>query len=121
MKENEYQAKLIGKLKRRFKGCVILKNDASYIQGIPDLIVLYNDMWALLEVKRSQKAFFSSAKTPEGRNQEYYISKLGQMSFAAFIFPENEQETLDALQRAFESYRKARLSQRKQVQLAPIR
>ena len=43
MLENKFQANLIKELKRLFPGCIVMKNDASYIQGIPDLLILYND------------------------------------------------------------------------------
>lgn len=96
MKERYYQGRLINKLENLFPGCVVLKNDANYIQGIPDLIILYNDRWACLEVKNDS----TSQVQP---NQDYYIERLNEMSFAAYIYPENEAEVLDALQRSFES------------------
>lgn len=73
-----------------------MKNDASYIQGIPDLIVLYKNKWATLECKRSATA----SKRP---NQEYYVERMDEMSFSRFICPENKEEVLDDLERAFES------------------
>lgn len=54
MLENKFQANLIKELKRLFPGCIVMKNDASYIQGIPDLLILYNDKWASLECKYSK-------------------------------------------------------------------
>lgn len=103
LKENQYQAKLIKKLTKMFPGCVVLKGDASYRQGTPDLILLWNDCWAALEVK-------SSAPANVQPNQDYYITTLSDMSFAAYIYPENEEEVLSALQQAFESPRGARVS-----------
>jgi len=94
--EGAYQAKLIRKLKRMFPGCVVMKNDPQYIQGILDLTVLYRDCWALLEVK-------VSADAPVRPNQRHYQEVLNDMSFAAFIYPENEREVLTALQEAFAS------------------
>lgn len=102
--EAKYQSTLIQKLKRKFPGCVILMNDASYQQGIPDLTVLYGLCWAMLEVKPSL-----DARTQP--NQEYFIRSLSEMSFAAFICPENEREILDELQKAFRSCRTTRVSQ----------
>lgn len=93
-KENEFQAGLIKEIKTRFPGAVVLKNDPNYIQGIPDLVVLYGMRWAMLECKRSN----SSSKRP---NQDYYIQKFGQMSFASFISPENKEEVLNELERSF--------------------
>ena len=56
MRERDYQAKLIKIIKARFPGCYVIKEDANYIQGLPDLLVLYNDHWATLEVKVSASA-----------------------------------------------------------------
>ena len=91
-KESDYQGLLIKKIKKLLPGAMVLKNDPDYIQGIPDLLVLYGNKWAALECKRSSKA----SHRP---NQDYYVSKMNDMSFSAFIFPENEAEVLDALQR----------------------
>lgn len=97
-KESAFQKRLIDSIKEMLPGAIVLKNDSSYIQGIPDLLVLYNDKWAALECKKDKKA----KKQP---NQEYYISSMNDMSYAAFIFPENEREVLDALQQALEPRR----------------
>lgn len=94
--EAKFQAKLIRKLKRMFPGCEILKNDANYRQGILDLTIFFGDTWAMLEVK-------ASATAKEQPNQDYYIRKFNGMSFAAKIYPENEEEVLAALQEAFSS------------------
>ena len=94
LKESRFQAKLINRLKDMFPGCIVMKNDSSYIQGIPDLTILYNNKWAMLECKQSENA----SRQP---NQEYYITKTSNMSFARFIYPENEEEVLRDLQRAF--------------------
>ena len=42
--ERDFQARLIRELKDIFKGCIIMKNDSSYIQGIPDLLILYKEL-----------------------------------------------------------------------------
>lgn len=103
MTESAYQAKLIRKLKRIFPGCVILKNDPNYQQGILDLTLLHGPFWAMLEVK-------ASARSSTRPNQEYFVQHLAGMSFAAFIYPENEEEVLSALQEAFASRGTARVS-----------
>ena len=50
MKESGFQRKLIQEIRNRFPGCAVLKNDPTYIQGFPDILVLYEDRWAALEV-----------------------------------------------------------------------
>lgn len=92
--ERDFQAKLIKELKAEFKGCMVMKLDSSYIQGIPDLLVLYNDKWAVLEVKRS-----SNAK--HRPNQDHYVKHMDEMSFSRFIYPENKEEVLDELRQVF--------------------
>lgn len=94
--ESKFQSDLIKELKVIFPGSIVLKNDSSYIQGIPDLLLLWNDRWATLEVKRSSTA-------PQQPNQEYYVNVMDEMSFSRFIFPENKEEVLDELQRSFRS------------------
>ena len=96
MLENAYQAKLIKRIKSRFPDCVVYKTNPNYIQGVPDLLVLFKDRWAALECKKSEHE-------PRRPNQEYYISKMNDMSYASFIYPENEEEVLNEVQRAFES------------------
>lgn len=105
MLESEFQKKLIDKLHDLFPGCVVLKNDSGYRQGIPDLTVLYRDRWAMLEVK-------ASAKAPVQPNQPYYVEWASMNSFGAFIHPSNEEEVLLALQQAFRSGRHSREIQR---------
>lgn len=94
--ESKFQADLILELKDRFPGCIVMKNDPNYIQGIPDLVILYGDRWASLEVKRSSTA-------TQRPNQEYYVELMNIMSFSRFIFPENKEEVLDELQQSFRS------------------
>lgn len=93
MKENKFQAQLIKKLEKIFPDGIVINNTGRYIQGFPDLLVLNDDKWAALECKRDKKA---SCRP----NQQYYVDKLNDMSFAAMVYPENEEEILDAVQRA---------------------
>lgn len=95
VRESEFQTKLIKELKKMFLGCIVMKNDASYIQGIPDLLILYKDKWAALECKKNTKA----KRRP---NQEHYVRLMDEMSFSRFICPENKEEVLHELQQAFE-------------------
>ena len=100
-KESEFQGSLIKKIKQRFPGCLVLKNDPTYIQGIPDLLILHNDKWAALECKKSKTDFRRSLK--KNKNQRYYVDKMNGMSYAAFIYPENEEEVLNEVQSALQS------------------
>lgn len=96
MKESKFQHDLIKEIKSKLDGCVIMKLDSGYIQGIPDLLILYKDKWAILECKRN-------AGAKHQPNQDYYVDKLNKMSFSRFIFPENKKEVLDELYRSFKS------------------
>lgn len=96
--EKIFQSELIKELKVLFPGCIILKNDPTYIQGIPDLLILFEDKWAALEVKKS----ITASHRP---NQEFYVNKMGRMSYANFIYPENKEVVLNELQEAFFSRR----------------
>lgn len=98
MPENSYQRGLIKRIERRFPGCMVIKNDPGYQQGILDLSIFYGNSWAQLEVK-------ASADSEIQPNQVYFVEKLNEMGFAAFIYPENESEVLDAMEQAFETSR----------------
>lgn len=94
-KESSFQSSLIKELKKRFDGCLVVKNDANYLQGICDLLILFGERWAALECK-------ASANSKHRPNQDYYIKKLDKMSFARFVYPENKEEVLNDLQQTFE-------------------
>lgn len=94
MLERDYQKKLVQKLKKIFPGCVVLKNDAQLKQGVPDLLVLFNDKWAALEVKRSETAHHQP-------NQDLKVERMNNMSYAAFIYPENEEKIFSELKEVF--------------------
>ena len=96
MLESKFQAKLIKDLENEFPGCLVLKNDSSYKQGIPDLSIFYRDKWAMLECKKDKTAGHQP-------NQDVYVERLNGMSYAAFIFPENREEILSELRQVFGS------------------
>lgn len=93
-KESSFQARLIKELKEQFKDCVILKNDANYLQGVCDLVIFFGKHWAMLECKASENAH----RRP---NQEYYVNKFNEMSYASFVYPENKDNVIDDLRRLF--------------------
>ena len=107
MKESNFQSNLKKEIRERFPGCYILKNDPNCIQGFPDLLILYEDRWAILECKKSEE----DAKHPRP-NQPYYVDKLNRMSFSRFIYPENKEEVLDDLYETFKTRRTARTIRR---------
>lgn len=90
MLENRFKTKLIDELEDLFPGCIVLHMDPTEIQGIPDLLILYKNRWAALEGKKTASASIRP-------NQGYYVDLMDRMSFAAFIYPENKDEVLDAL------------------------
>lgn len=105
MLEAKYQGDLIKRIKRKWPGCLVFKNDTRYIQGILDLTVLFpGGGWALLEVKVSEDA----ARQP---NQDYYVELANEMFYGSFIWPEIEDEVLDEIQQALYSRGTARSPQ----------
>ena len=95
MLESKFQANLIKEIKENLPGCIIMKTDPNYIQGMPDLLILHKNKWASLENKRSAKA----KKQP---NQQYYVDKMNEMSFSRFVCPENKEAVLSDLYKALE-------------------
>jgi hypothetical protein len=106
MLESRFKRKLIKELESLFPHCIIIHLDPNDIQAIPDLLILYQDRWAALEGKREENS-------PIQPNQEYYVDLMNKMSFASFIYPENKEEVLDALQHSLRSRRTARISRPK--------
>jgi hypothetical protein len=103
LNEAQYQYRLIKKVEKLLPGCFILRNDPRHIQGVPDVLILYKNKWAMLEVKLAGDANIQP-------NQEYYVGLLNDMSFASFINPQNEEEILGDLQHAFGLARETRVS-----------
>lgn len=88
--ESKFQSDLMKEIKAKYPGCVVLKNDSGYIQGIPDWTIFYKNKWATLECKKEKNAKVQP-------NQPYYVERLNDMSFSRFVYPENKDEVLDAL------------------------
>lgn len=94
MRENKFKQNLKKEIEEMFPGCLQFDLDPNEIQGIPDLLILYNDKWASLECKKEKDA-------PHRPNQDVYVERMNKMSFSRFIFPENKEEVLNELQRSF--------------------
>lgn len=103
--EGRFKTEFHKTLIETFPGCVLLKNDEMMLQGVPDTLLLWGRYWAMLEFK-------ASASAERQPNQDYWVDKFGEMSFAAFVYPENAEEILRALQLAFRPRRTTRISQR---------
>lgn len=101
--ESKYKVGLKQRIRQRFPGCILMKPDEQYMQGVPDILVLFKNTWAMLEVKRAKGA-------PKQANQDHWIRIFGNMSFASFIDPSNESEVLDAMESAFGLAREACVS-----------
>jgi hypothetical protein len=95
--ESAYKTGLCHRIRERIPGSLVLRLDPSDQQGIPDILVLFNDRWGTLEGKRD-------AKAPYQPNQPYFVELMNEMSFSAFIYPEIEEEVLHALESALRSY-----------------
>jgi hypothetical protein len=98
MLERDFQRKLIIKIKERFPGAVVLKNDPLYIQGFPDLTILYGTHWAVLESKLGVESIFQP-------NQRFYLDLLNKMSFASPVNRYTLEEILNEMERSFISPR----------------
>lgn len=112
--ERAYKTHLRQEIEKRFPGSLVIINNPNLRQGIPDLLVLIGWFWFALEVKRSETA-------PYRPNQLYYIDKMNEMSFAAAIYPENEEEILDAIQHTLESRGYTRVPQPQLSRLGKLR
>lgn len=97
MAENRFKTNLIKEIEYMFPGCIITHLDPNEIQGIPDLLILYENKWAVLEGKD-----YANAKHQP--NQDYYVDLMDRMSFASFIYPENKDEVLNRLYLYFRDF-----------------
>lgn len=94
-KESDFKNKLYKEIRKRFPGTEVIPNDAGYIQGFPDATVYFpNGRYFLLEGKRTS----TSAKQP---NQDYYVNGSPLSKNAMFVYPENEKEILEELERRY--------------------
>lgn len=95
--EGKYKTELKKRMEERFPGALILKNDEQLCPGIFDLVIMWGPWYAAVEVKRNAKAAYRP-------NQEYYLQRVVDMGGLAFtLYPENEEEVLDAIQQSFEA------------------
>lgn len=100
-RESIFERNLVAKLMDIYPNAVILKTDPTYIQGFPDRLALLGNNWFAFETKRT-------ATSPHRPNQDYYVDLLRNMSYANFVYPENEEEFLYEIQRTFRPPRTSR-------------
>lgn len=86
MRESDFQLEIKKEIKEKLPNAIIKKQDGT--QGFPDLLILNGNKWVALECKVSKNAHHQP-------NQDIYISKMNEMSYASFIFPENKEEVLN--------------------------
>lgn len=91
-----FQSRLIKDISKRFPDAIIMKNDPNYLQGVPDILVLHRNKWAALEAKKDKNAKHQP-------NQDYYVDEMNKMSYSTFVYPENEKEVLNDLEKIFQS------------------
>ena len=93
-KESDFQADVIKMVEARFPGCYCVKQDTR--QGTPDLLILHQKHWAMLENKIDENAEHQP-------NQDWYVNHFNEMSFSAFVYPENVEEVLNEMERSFQA------------------
>lgn len=91
MTENKYQADLVKEIRSWGDDFFVFPMDGSVYQGFQDILILYKDTYAVLEVKVAE----DSEHQP---NQDWYVQYFAQYVFSSFIWPEIEQEVLHDLQ-----------------------
>lgn len=101
-RESRFEQELIEELMREYPGAVILKNDSSFFQGIPDRLILYGPRWGAFEVK-------SHATARHQQNQDYYVDLFNKMSFASFVYPQNKESFLNEIRKTLRPSRGARV------------
>lgn len=94
MNENVFQRKVIKRLKEEFPDCVVMKQDAKYKQGIPDLVIFFHSKYAMLECKKD-------ANARHQEQQDYYVNKFKEWSYASFVYPENVDQVFEELKEVF--------------------
>lgn len=87
MLEKDFQAKVIKELKAM--GLAVIKNQAGpgVPTGFPDVLALGEGIYFALECKTSARA----KKQPR---QDYWVKKLNEWSYAAFIYPANHDKIM---------------------------
>lgn len=90
-KESEFQKEVAGWLRKQ--GCRVIKQDPAIgkQKGIPDLLVLKEGWWGMLEIK----AHKNSSHQP---GQDEWVAWANENSYGKFVYPENWEEIQEELE-----------------------
>ena len=90
VKESDFQAKVIKQLKAM--GLAVVKNQAGpgVPTGFPDITAFGEGIYFCLECKASARA----KKQPR---QDYWVNRLNEWSYAAFIYPSNYDKVMSEI------------------------
>lgn len=90
VKESDFQAKVIKQLKAM--GLAVVKNQAGpgIPTGFPDITAFGEGIYFCLECKASARA----KKQPR---QDYWVNRLNEWSYAAFIYPSNYDKVMSEI------------------------
>jgi hypothetical protein len=92
--EREFEAEFMETINEIFPNGWWIKGNSVMQQGIPDRTFFWGPHWAMFEFKRATGA-------AQQANQDWFIEYFNNMSFAAFVTPQNCHEVLDEIQQAF--------------------
>lgn len=90
MLESEVQKQFIDWVYNAFPEAIVMKNDASYLLGVPDLTIIVRSRWAFIETKKCS----NSHKQPL---QEDYIQYADTWAFGAFVDKDNAYRVFNEL------------------------
>ena len=95
--EGNVQDAVKKRILKEFPGAHVCKTDPNLWgwQGVPDLLIIYKDKWAFLEMKRHKDAARQA-------NQDYWVRTLDKQGCAAFCYPEVREQAFKKLHEYFD-------------------
>lgn len=96
--ESNYQKSVKERIIREFPGARVAKAEPSrFWQGVPDLLITYKGIITWFECKRETNA-------AKRRNQEWWVRKLNEETFACFCYPEVKEEAFCKLHEFYDTH-----------------
>ena len=92
MKEADFQAKFIAKLRKLGCKCYKQQMNATTRAGTPEVIVLVGPVWIFLEFKAHKNS-------PKRQGQQRNIDWAKEQSFGWFVYPECADEVYNEIKR----------------------